>query len=161
MALSEPELKPLPPCPYRGPEGSAGFACEAAEGALVTASDCHTCSIPEAVAHKRACLYLVPMRYEGQALFACRCYSTEYSLLAAKDWRHLCFCNYWFPRGPVRRELAVPGLAKVRNEYRRVLHGEVPQRSAANPSPARPDDMHPRSRILRWLQWQRYWWFRW
>ena len=147
----------LPLCPYRGAEKDGCFPCAAAEGAPVTASDCRTCSIPEAVAHEKACLYLIPIRHEGRSHFVCHCYSTRVTLLAAKDWRRLCFCNYWFPRGPADRELA-KRFTEARSQYRPLLRGTKP--TGGLPLPEPPDATHSSSRFIRWLRWQRHWWFK-
>lgn len=112
----------LPPCPYRGPEKNGKFTCAAANGQPVTPQDCMSCAIPEALAHNRACLYLVPLRHRGQAAFVCRAVSPEESVFAVKNWRHLCFCRYWFPRPP--EEAMVPGLDRMRTAYLRSLRGE-------------------------------------
>lgn len=104
----------LPLCPYRGPEKESGFPCAAAEGAPVTRPDCLSCPIPEALAHRQACLYLVPMRHQGEARFACRWFFSWANDPAPRNWRHLCFCQYWFPRPGIQREHIVPGLDKVR-----------------------------------------------
>ncbi len=159
QSYTNPTSDPLPHCPYRGPEENGTFPCEAAEGAPVTASDCKSCPIPEAITYRQACLYLVPIREYGKTIFACRCFSTRYSLLAAKDWRHICSCHFWFPRG--HRELALPLLAQTRNEYRRILRGQGPKPCDDVSAPARPASMHPKNPILRWLQWQRNWWLGW
>ena len=157
--MPEPELKPLPACPYRGPEIDGSFPCEAAEGAPVTASDCRSCSIPQAIADQKACLYLIPMRHEGHGLFVCHCYSTRVTLLAAKDWRRLCFCNYWFPRGPADRELATR-FAAARNLYRRVLRDQVLKEPGGVSATTPPDGKPSSNRFSRWLRWQLNWWFR-
>jgi hypothetical protein len=150
---------PLEPCPYRGPEHNGNFPCAAAEGAPVTPSDCWSCPIPEAVAHEKACLYLIPIRHEGRAAFVCHCYSTRTTLLAAKDWRRICFCNFWFPRGPADRELR-KRFTETRNQYRPLLAGEPskPPGSASVPEP--PETVYSTNRLIRWLRWQRCWWFK-
>lgn len=157
--MQEPELTALPACPYRGAERDGSFPCEAAEGIPVTPADCRSCAIPEAIVHKKACLYLIPMRHEGQALFVCHCYSTRLTLLAAKDWRRLCFCDYWFPRGPADRELAVR-FAAARSQYRRVLRDQILREPSRVPATAPPDEKHSNNRFSRWLRWQLNWWLR-
>jgi len=158
-SASDTSGAPLPACPYRSAERDGRFPCAAAEGAPVTGAECRSCPIPEALAHKKACMYLVPLREEGRSIFACRCYSTQLTVLAAKDWRRLCFCNYWFPRGPADRMFA-PQFAEARNQYRRVLRdeGSKPSRGPAQEAP--PEKKQPGNPVLRWLQWQWNWWLR-
>lgn len=150
---------PLQPCPYRGPENNGRFPCAAAEGAPVTPSDCRSCPIPEAVAHHKACLYLIPIRQEDRAVFVCHCYSTRTTLLSAKDWRRLCFCNFWFPRGPADRELA-KRFTEARHQYRPLLAGQA-TKAPDNVSLAEPPEKaRSTNRLIRWLRWQRHWWLR-
>ncbi len=147
----------LPPCPYRS-DHSGGLTCRAAEGSPVTAQDCLTCPIPEGVSHDKACLYLIPIRDEGESRFVCHCYSNRMALLAAKDWRRLCFCNYWFPRGPADRELATR-FDEARTRYRPLVSGKTQTHTSDRPMPA-PVEKPNSNRFIRWLQWQRNWWFR-
>ncbi|ADW21720.1 hypothetical protein CSW25_03700 [Thermus scotoductus] len=110
----------LPPCPYRQ-EGR----CSAEEDRPITPEDCWRCPIPEALAHPQACLYLVPFRMEGTALFACRFTFTWAREPAVADWRCLCPCPYWFPRAP--EEAWIRDLRSLQDRYRRVLKGEEPR----------------------------------
>ena len=148
----------LPPCHYRGSEEDGHFPYGAAEGEPVTPDDCRSCPIPEAVGYKKACLYLIPIRHEGRSLFICHCYSTRMTLLFAKDWRRMCFCNFWFPRGPADRELA-KRFTEARNQYRRLLEAEASMPSGGSSRPEPPEEPHS-NRFIRWLRWQRHWWFK-
>lgn len=148
----------LPPCPYRGPDKNGFFPCAAADGEPVIPADCRSCPIPDAVAHEKACLYLIPIRHEDRSLFICHCYSTRMTLLAAKDWRRMCFCNYWFPRGPADRELA-KRFTEARRQYRPVLQRETSKPTGGPPLAVPPNNPHSNNRFIRWLRWQRHWWF--
>lgn len=110
----------LPPCPYRH-----GGLCRAEEDRPITQEDCLSCPIPEALAHRHACLYLVPFRMGGKALFACRFTFTWAREPAVEDWRRLCPCLYWFPRAP--EESWIRDLREVQDRYRRVLQGLEPR----------------------------------
>jgi hypothetical protein len=93
----------------------------------VSAGDCRACSIPEAVAHRDACLYLVPLRYQGEPQYACKWIFSAANEPVVDDWRKLCFCPYWFPRH--RNEtFLVHYMADTRARYLRVLRGEEPRR---------------------------------
>lgn len=140
----------LPPCQYRGAEKGGTFPCGAAEGAPVTPKDCISCSIPEALAHAQACLYLVPMRHQGEGRFSCRWFFSWSNEPAVRNWRHLCFCPYWFPRPP--REDMVPGLDKKRIQYLRVLRGEEPQSASSLPAGWIPDKHEPLTGIRGWFR---------
>lgn len=124
----------LPSCPYRGPEKNGRFACAAAEGQPVAPAVCASCAIPEALAHKRASLYLLPLRDRGKARFACRAVSCEENVFAVNNWQHLCFCRYWFPRPP--QEAMVPGLDRARSGFLRSLR-DGPR--SLRPYPADPN----------------------
>ncbi len=149
----------LPSCPYRGPEKDGLFPCAAGDGQPVMPTDCRSCPIPEAVAYKKACLYLIPIRHEGRVVFFCNCYSNKTTLLAAKDWRRLCFCNFWFPRGPADRELA-KRFTEARHQYRPLLAGEARKLPGSVSYPEPPETPHSNNRFIRWLRWQRHWWFK-
>lgn len=142
----------LPPCQYRGGEMEGRFACTAAQGAPVTPHDCLHCTVPEAVAHRDACLYLVPMRHQGEARFACRWAFSCAKDPAPKDWRHLCFCSDWFPRPP--REDMISDLGDVRARYLRALLGEEPRARARPPSTTqgRPGSGERARGIRGWLR---------
>jgi hypothetical protein len=118
----------LPTCPYRGAESAGTFSCAAAAGTSVTGKDCEACAIPEALLHEHACLYLVPLRHEGEGRFACRWFFSFANDPAPTNWRHLCFCHYWFPRPPLDQENGIPKLSEVRARYQRVLRGEEVRR---------------------------------
>ncbi|TFU17738.1 hypothetical protein [Thermus tengchongensis] len=115
-----------PPCPYR-----KDGRCGAEEDRPITFEDCQACPIPEALAHPQACLYLVPFRLEGKALFACRFTFTWAQEPAVADWRRLCPCPYWFPRAP--EEGWMHDLREVQDRYRRVLKGEEPRWTSRAP----------------------------
>jgi hypothetical protein len=118
----------LPACAYRRAHDGATYCCEAAAGAVVTAGDCRSCSIPAAVSHKDACLYLTPLRHEGKACYACRWFFSAAKEPVVEDWRHLCFCSYWFPRGGDEgRVMTLTATRRV--HYLKVLRGEAPRRS--------------------------------
>lgn len=80
----------LSPCAYRVFAGSR-MQCEAEELAEIKASDCRRCTIPEALRHPKACLYLLPVRVHHDATFVCRAYSSKVHALSAKDWRDFGF----------------------------------------------------------------------
>jgi hypothetical protein len=129
-AVNAPGL-PLWHC--RGQHDGVYYHCEAAQ-ALVSADDCRACSIPEAVAHRDACLNLVPLRHQGEPRYACRWFFSGANEPTADDWRKLCFCPYWFPRG--RNEVfLVQRMANTRGRYLRVLRGEEPRRKPREPLP--------------------------
>jgi hypothetical protein len=123
-AENAPELRA---CHYRARHDD-GFRCEAAFG-IVDADNCRACSIPEAVAHHDACLYLVPLRDQGEPRYACKWFFSGASEPVMDDWRKLCFCPYWFPRG-CDESFLVEYMADTRARYLRVLHGEEPRRKA-------------------------------
>lgn len=118
----------LPPCAYRRGHDGTTYRCEAAAGAMVTAEDCRNCSIPAAVSHKDACLYLTPLRHEGKACYACRWFFSAAKEPVVEDWRHLCFCSYWFPRGGDEGRVVTLTAAR-RVHYLKVLRGDAPRRS--------------------------------
>lgn len=147
----------LPVCPYRGEAANERFPCAAAEEDWVSPDDCLACTIPEAITHPRACLYLLPVRYERQAHFVCRCYSTRGSVLSAKKWRLLCFCHFWFPRPKIERELAIPGLKPARQHALAVLSGKISGETPPPPGFA----IDPCTEGNFWQRWRcrlkRYW----
>ncbi|WP_432263609.1 hypothetical protein [Cupriavidus sp. TMH.W2] len=143
----------LPACPYRliGPDG---MQCEAEERAPICADDCLRCTIPEALQHPKACLYLLPLRLDGEPIFVCRAYSSKVHALASRNWRDFCFCNYWFPRGDPdpANEASIPGLAGARRRYRAIL-STPPAPPTPPASPVGSADVRPeasRARRLRW-----------
>lgn len=141
----------LPPCPYRlmGPEG---MHCEAAEGAAISPDDCLRCTIPEALHHPKACLYLLPVRLGDEPTFVCRAYSSKVHALASRNWLDFCFCSYWFPRGDPspENEATIPGLAAARQRYRVILT-----------TPRRPESPIPTQEATREPApdgWRLRWW---
>jgi hypothetical protein len=116
----------LPLCHYRHRHDGTSYRCEAAAGGIVTAEDCRRCAIPEALAHAQACLYLIPLRHDNEARFACPWYFSWAREPAPRDWRELCFCQYWFPRGPDEYFL-VEFMSERRARYLSVLRGEEPR----------------------------------
>ena len=115
----------LPLCHYRDHHGDGSFRCKVALS-VVSAGDCRACSIPEAVAHRDACLYLVPLRHQGEPQYACKWFFSGANEPVVDDWRKLCFCPYWFPRH--RNEtFLVHYMADTRARYLRVLRGEEPR----------------------------------
>ncbi len=122
-------MEPLPPCPYR-----RDGRCSAEGDRPITREACLSCPIPEALSHPQACLYLVPFRVDGKALFACRFTFTWAREPAVGDWRRLCPCPYWFPRAP--EEAWIHDLRALQDRYRRVLQGEEPR--FAPPAPLKP-----------------------
>jgi len=140
---------PLPVCPYRDPVSGSAFSCAAGEGEAVNADTCLACALPDAIAHPRACLFLLPLRHHGEARFACRCYSTRGSVLSAKNWRTLCFCGFWFPRPKIECELAIPGLHPARQHALAVLRGEI-----AGEAPPPPGfSLEPCTKGTLWQRW--------
>lgn len=117
----------LPACPYRGARADDRFDCAAGGGEVVSATDCRACSIPAALAHKDACLYLVPMRHEHGACYACSWFFTSAARPVEDDWRSLCFCPYWFPRPRDEQQIAHVVIPR-RVHYLKVLRGETPRR---------------------------------
>ncbi len=109
-----------PACPYRGPIRDDGAAaCAAGESERVDLTACRQCPIPEALSHPRSCLYLVLLRANGEARFACRWRYSWSHEPAPKSWRDLCFCPYWFPRP--RDEQLLADLATFRARVRKVM----------------------------------------
>jgi hypothetical protein len=125
----------LPQCPYRKLIGTARFSCEAAGGATVTVSDCRACSIPAAVGHKDACLYLIPLWHEGRSCFACRWFFSSAVEPVVDDWRRLCFCSYWFPRGNDERHV-LKATANRRMHYLEALRRDAPGNVSRMPMPS-------------------------
>ena len=118
----------LPECTYRATHDGTDFRCGAAAQAIVSADDCRACSIPAAVKHKDACLYLTPLRHDGKACYACRWFFSSAREAVVDDWRKLCFCTYWFPRGPDERHVLELTAARQMH-YLKVLRGEAPRRT--------------------------------
>lgn len=117
--------KDRPPCPYRGSIQSDGTAlCVAGESERVDLTICRQCPIPEALSHPRACLYLVLLREDGEARFACRWRYSWSHEPAPKNWRDLCFCPYWFPRP--RDEKLLGDLATFRARVRKAIASRKP-----------------------------------
>lgn len=116
----------LPRCSYRRAHDGERYRCQAADGATVSSADCRACPIPEAVYHSQACLYLVPLRHQNEAHFACRWSFSWAREPTVRDWRDLCFCPYWFPRGH-DEPFVVARFADTRSRYLRVLRGEEPR----------------------------------
>ena len=143
----------LPPCAYREPRDGIDYRCEAAGGAIVSAHDCRACSIPEAVGHKDACLYLTPLRHEGEARYACRWFFSAATEPLVDDWRKLCFCSYWFPRGPDERHVMMLTRER-RGYYLKVVRGEAPRRvtRASIPSTRAQREPPRRRSPLMWLR---------
>lgn len=135
----------LPPCPYRI-ERPEAMQCEAEELGAISADDCRRCTIPEALQHPKACLYLLPLRMEGRPTYVCRAYSSKVHALASADWRDFCFCSYWFPRGDPgpATEAMIPGLAAARKRYRILLsmppEPKTPASQMALEVPAHPHE---------------------
>jgi hypothetical protein len=125
----------LPPCPYRRPRADHGYVCEAGDGVIVSDDDCLICSIPAALAHKDACLYLVPLRQEDKACYACSWFFDSAPRPVENDWRDLCFCPYWFPR-PEEMQLADVVVGR-RVHYLQVLRGETTRGRERMPSDSR------------------------
>ena len=122
-------------CPYRQPWSRDLFRCDAGDGVLVSAADCCACPIPDAISHPQVCLYLTPLRNGNEAHFACRWFFFSAREATVRDWRELCFCPYWFPRGPDER-LIIARTAPRRTHYLRVLRGEESRRRTADPKDA-------------------------
>jgi len=154
IADAPPENPPgLPSCHYRRRNDGADYRCLAAEGAVVTGDDCRRCAIPEAVAHPQACLYLVPMRHENEARFACPWYFTWAREPAVRDWHDLCFCQYWFPRGADDRFI-LDVMRERRARYLRVLRGEEPRSKRLNVPPAGQEHVARRATSLLLRLWR-------
>lgn len=116
-----PENPPgLPQCHYRRYLDGVKYRCEAADGDIVCGDDCRACSIPAAIAHKDACLYLIPLRHEGKARYACSWFFKSARKPVVDDWRELCFCAYWFPRGAMEAHV-LRRAAPTRSHYLEVL----------------------------------------
>ncbi len=116
----------LPDCSYRNHNGEETFSCRAADDGVVIAEDCAACPIPSALAHEKVCLYLVPLRLNGEARFVCR-WSFDWAREPAPtDWRKLCLCPYWFPRPG--DESMIKDLGARRTQYAAKLQAGVVQR---------------------------------
>lgn len=140
----------LPPCTYRGHAEQGRYACAAAEGGPVTPDDCRACSIPGALAHAHACLYLVPMRHQGECRYACRWFFSFATEPAPSDWHQLCFCPYWFPRPP--QEDMIPRLTERRAHYLRVLRGEATRTKRIFPATETPREAVASGSIRAWIR---------
>jgi hypothetical protein len=101
----------------------------------VTPEVCRACPIPEALAHPKACLYLVPFRLEGQARFACR-----FTFTWARSPRPRTGGGFapasTVPPGSGRG--LDPDLREVQDRYRRVLLGLEPRWKPPAPPKDRP-----------------------
>jgi hypothetical protein len=131
---SSHEAVDLPLCAYRTIYDDSAYRCEAAAGAIVSADDYRACSIPAAVSRKDACLYLTPLRHDGKACYACRWFFSSANEPVVDDWRKLCFCSYWFPRGPDERHVMKATTAR-RVHYLKVLRGDAPRRVTRTMTP--------------------------
>lgn len=154
-ALDDPFDAPgLPRCRFRRRHDEERFRCEAGE-AVVTAGDCRACSIPAAVAHPDACLHLVPLRHQGEPQYACRWFFSFAKEPTVDDWRELCFCPYWFPRGGDSNEALIAGhMADTRAHYLRVLRGEEPCGNPREPLSREYRASEPTpSAFDRWRRW--------
>ncbi len=83
----------------------------------------------------------------GKACYACRWFFSAATEPVVDDWRHLCFCSYWFPRGGDERRVLEHTAAR-RVHYLKALSGEAPRRlPRALPAPDRAPEP-PRRRIF-------------
>jgi hypothetical protein len=87
------------------------------------------------VSHKDACLYLTPLRHEGRSCYACRWFFSSATEPVVADWRSLCFCSYWFPRGDDEQHV-LEVTAPRRTYYLKVLRGEAPRSLSRTGVPA-------------------------
>ena len=138
-------MRGLPACAYRVLHDGTDYRCKAAAGAIVSADDCRACSIPAAVSHQDACLHLIPLRHGGKACYACRWFFSSATESVVDDWRKLCFCSYWFPRGPHERYILDSSRGR-RLHYLEVLRGEAPRGTHDAPTPYSGRASQPRKR---------------
>lgn len=116
------EIAARRPCPFlairestigSAASGSSGpIICEAGGGVVLHGKGkgreatlfCPACDIPRALAHPRACLYLVPFRIfrgdQAKSYYACRWRLDFKPLFFPEDIEWCRACRHWFPRPP-------------------------------------------------------------